>query len=288
MPDKREYSPIGRAGSLSADDAAHSLLSQEEKHFTFERRRLSPAQRFKRLALRSVALFVVLLIHAGLVLLLARWIISNIPTKSEPSSPNSSKTMSHGHGGHGGHGSTGNGYVKGAGDMETHQVHYTIEGVPPSIYKDDGAEFSMVDPCGSSAAEAKARGCRFGVLYGAWLPQQCWDDESEERFKAYDDWKFYLKPNRTEPLTWDQVAEGDHEYYLVEWQYHQRHCAEMGRRFFTAVSRRGLNTIDSYLSQWAHTDHCAHSVMEVNPTHELMAILQRKFPDCGLIRWKNE
>jgi len=69
---------------------------------------------------------------------------------------------------------------------------------------------------------------------------------------------------------------------------HQRHCAEMGRRFFTAISRRGMKTIDSYLSQWAHTDHCAHSIMESNPTHELMAILQRKFPDCGLIRWKNE
>jgi len=83
------------------------------------------------------------------------------------------------------------------------------------------------------------------------------------------------------------VAQGEHEYVLVEWLYHQRHCAEMGRRFFTAISRRGLHTIDSYLSQWAHTDHCAHAIMESNPDHQLMAILQRKFPDCGLIRWKN-
>ncbi|KAK5659326.1 hypothetical protein OQA88_1419 [Cercophora sp. LCS_1] len=282
MSSKTEYSPVGRA-SLSADDAAHSLLSQDEKHFTFERRRLSPAQRFYRLALRSLAAFILLLIHAGLVLLLARWIISNTPTTSKPPSP---KKMPHGHGGHGSSANANSGYTSGAGDMETHKVHYTLEGVPPSIYKDPLAEFSMVNPCGSSAAEARANGCRFGVLYGAWLPQQCWDDESEERFKAYDDWKFYLQPNRTEPLTWDQVAEGEHDYVLVEWQYHQRHCAEMGRRFFTAVSKRGLQSIDSYLSQWAHTDHCAHSIMEVNPTHELMAILQRKFPDCGLIRWK--
>ncbi|KAK4227768.1 hypothetical protein QBC38DRAFT_476945 [Podospora fimiseda] len=284
MSNNREYSPVDRA-SLSADDAAHSLLCQEEKHFTFERKRLSPAQRFKRLALRSLAFFVILLIHAGLVLLLARWIISGIPAKTTPSYNSPSMTKSHGHGGHGSHGSKpAAGY---AGDMETHKVHYTVEGVPPVVDKDVEAEFSMINPCGSTAEEARARGCRFGVLYGAWLPEQCWDDETEERFKAYDDWKFYLQPNRTEELTWDQVAQGDQPYYLVEWQYHQRHCAEMARRFFTAVSRRGLNTIDSYLSQWAHTDHCAHSVMEWNPTHELMAILQRKFPDCGLIRWKN-
>jgi len=68
---------------------------------------------------------------------------------------------------------------------------------------------------------------------------------------------------------------------------HQRHCAEMNRRLFTAMSRRGLRSIDSYLSQWEHTDHCAHSAMEVNPTHELNAILWRKFPDCGVIRWKS-
>ena len=68
---------------------------------------------------------------------------------------------------------------------------------------------------------------------------------------------------------------------------HQRHCAEMNRRVFTAMSRRGIHTIDSYLSQWAHTDHCAHSIMEVRPTHELGAILWRKFPDCGVVRWKN-
>lgn len=53
------------------------------------------------------------------------------------------------------------------------------------------------------------------------------------------------------------------------------------------MARRGLNTLDSYLSQWDHTDHCAHSAMEQRPLHELNAILWRKFPDCGLVRWKN-
>ena len=223
MAGKQEYSPVERV-SLSADDAAQSLLSSqdEEKHFTFERRRLSPAQRFYRLALRSLGFFVVFLIHAGLVLLLARWIISSPPQTSDPSPSASSPPLSMPHGSHGGHGGGhgGNGGYESAaaGDMESHKVHYTLEGVPPSIYKDPSAEFSMVNPCGSSAAEARAAGCRFGVLYGAWLPQQCWDDETEERFRAYDDWRFHLQPNRTEELTWDQVAEGEHDYVLVEWQ----------------------------------------------------------------------
>jgi hypothetical protein len=61
----------------------------------------------------------------------------------------------------------------------------------------------------------------------------------------------------------------------------------MNRRLFTAVSRRGLHTIDSYLSQWRHTNHCAHAAMIQKPYHELGGLLWRKFPDCGLIRWKD-
>ena len=61
----------------------------------------------------------------------------------------------------------------------------------------------------------------------------------------------------------------------------------MNRRLFTAMSRRGIHTIDSYLSQWAHFHHCQNSLMQQKPMHELSAILWRKFPDCGVIRWKN-
>jgi len=196
MAGQTVYSPVDRV-SMSADESGQSLLSQDEKSFVFERR--TRAQRFYHHAIRGFIFLLLLFAHAGLVLLLAKWVMSSVPMHfgAAPKPMDDMGGMTHGHG----HGQSSGGY-KVAEDMDSH-VRYTLEGVPPSIYKDPSAEFSMVNPCGSTAAEAKARGCRFGVLYGAWLPQECWDDETEERFRSFTDWKFYLQPNRTQEITWD-------------------------------------------------------------------------------------
>ncbi|KAH8892932.1 hypothetical protein GQ53DRAFT_861222 [Thozetella sp. PMI_491] len=279
MADITEYSPIDRR-SFSADETAQSLLSQDEKGYAFERKR--PAQRRYNLILKSLLVFLVLLLHAGLVALIARWAA---PTLFATSGSMTSDTGSSYH--HGGSSYQHTEHHDESCQPEDSNVEYTLEGVVRDPYKDQNAEFLQVDPCGSTAEEARARGCRYGVLYGAWLPEECYDEETEERFRKHTNWRFWGQPNRTEEISWDEYAKGEYEYVLVEWEYHQRHCAEMNRRLFTAMSRRGLHTIDSYLSRWDHTDHCAHSAMEQRPMHELSAILWRKFPDCGVIRWKN-
>jgi hypothetical protein len=101
---------------------------------------------------------------------------------------------------------------------DSYERQHSIEGTPRDDYKNPEAEFLQIDPCGSTAAEARERGCRFGMLYGAWLPNECYDEESEENFRKHTEWKFWLQPNRTEELTWDEVSKGEHDYVLVEWE----------------------------------------------------------------------
>jgi hypothetical protein len=81
-----------------------------------------------------------------------------------------------------------------------------------------GPDFLLKEPCGQSAAEARERGCRFGMLYFAWLPEQCYDEEIEEDFKNFKEWKFWLFQNRTGEITWDEAATGEHDRLWAEWE----------------------------------------------------------------------
>jgi hypothetical protein len=196
MPVAAEYSRVNDT-LFSADETAHSLLSQDEKDYDFEQPR--PTHRRRNFALKGVLLFLALVLHASLIVALTRWYW---PTASAPSSM-----------------ATGEDNADGVCLMrDAYERQHSIEGTPRDDYKNPEAEFLQTDPCGSTAAEARARGCRFGMLYGAWLPEECYDEESEENFRKHTEWKFWLQPNRTEELTWDEVSKGEHDYVLVEWE----------------------------------------------------------------------
>ncbi|KAI9712454.1 MAG: hypothetical protein M1820_001667 [Bogoriella megaspora] len=206
MADRANYLPV-RSGSLNADDTAQSLLSQDEKDYVFEGTR--PSKRRYNFALKGVIVLLVLILHAVLVVLLGRWIWSPVPAPSNNKMAKGT-IISDSH--------LVNDGLMCQTEEEVYHRQHTIEGSHRDPFKDPDAEFLYVDPCGSTAAEARARGCRYGLLYGAWLPEQCFDEETEERFKNHTDWKFYLQPDRTEELSWDEAATGEYDYVLVEWE----------------------------------------------------------------------
>ncbi|KAH8691587.1 hypothetical protein BGW36DRAFT_349670 [Talaromyces proteolyticus] len=150
-----------------------------------------------------------------------------------------------------------------------------------------GRDFLLKAPCGQSAAEARERGCRFGMLYFAWLPEQCYDEKIEEDFKNFKEWKFWLFQNRTGEITWDEAATGEYDRLYAEWEQHQRHCVDMFRRLHRVMaSSSGLLSIDSHLSDWDHTEHCSRVLMERERSiHDLNSVRRLKYPDCGLLRW---
>lgn len=198
---------MGRV-SFSADDGSQSLLSHDEKMPGFERRR--PAKRRLHIVLKSILLLFLLIAHAGLIAFLLNWFGITIWGGSRPNMTSDGMTGQHSHGGHSDSSCQ--------AEADSTHIHYGFEGVVPSVYKDPEAEFTQVNPCGSTAVEARARGCRYGMLYGAWLPEECYDEETEENFKKYTNWRFYMQPNRTEEVSWDEVAKGEHEWVLVEWE----------------------------------------------------------------------
>jgi hypothetical protein len=50
---------------------------------------------------------------------------------------------------------------------DAYKRQHSIEGTLRDDYKNPEAEFLQTDPCGSTIAEARERGYRFGMLYGA-------------------------------------------------------------------------------------------------------------------------
>jgi len=98
------------------------------------------------------------------------------------------------------------------------KYRYTFEGVERNNGKDPNAEFLMKDPCGSTVAEARARGCRFAMVNQAWVPNECFDEELEAEYQAEKRWRFWLQPNRTGEVSWEEAAKGEHDYLLIEWE----------------------------------------------------------------------
>jgi hypothetical protein len=80
-----------------------------------------------------------------------------------------------------------------------------------------GAKYLLKNPCGHTPDEARARGCRFGMLNFAWVPEACYDEEIEEQFKKYAEWQIWLYQNRTSLVTWDEAQRGEFEFVFVEW-----------------------------------------------------------------------
>ncbi|KAF2108218.1 hypothetical protein BDV96DRAFT_587926 [Lophiotrema nucula] len=55
------------------------------------------------------------------------------------------------------------------------------------------------------------------MLYSAWLPEPRYEESIEAEFKNYADWKFWLDPNRTAEVSWDEAATGEHDYLFATW-----------------------------------------------------------------------
>jgi hypothetical protein len=134
---------------------------------------------------------------------------------------------------------------------------------------------STVLPCGSSADEARARGCVFDILSYAWMPEPCFDNTTASEFSAW-----LLEPGR-QPRSWPFFADrGGHTWIADErtlaartgattrsyttQEEHRAHCAFLMRRLhraFTAGPHAAFR-LNSRQRTLAHTMHCSTEVLE--------------------------
>lgn len=123
--------------------------------------------------------------------------------------------------------------------------------------------------CGSSAAEARARGCIFNRLHNKWMPSQCATDFEHARtavLEALGDsapsFQFYLdqdgKPGAAIP---DSELDGL-ELLTPAWTtrgHHMTHCMYMLLQGAAALNLGAR--ADMVVHTWDHAKHCASVIL---------------------------
>lgn len=145
--------------------------------------------------------------------------------------------------------------------------------------------YIMQSPCGSTAAEARDRGCNFDIMSFCWLPDNCYDAELSEDFENISSWEWFLDPNKSQPVAYDEVMKGELTGLYVSWEYHLRHCTAMWKKMHRAVLGKGKIAVDSYIGDLGHTEHCGHQLLEDRDVgfDEINTAIFIKFPDCGIV-----
>ncbi|KAK7997808.1 hypothetical protein PG989_005848 [Apiospora arundinis] len=144
----------------------------------------------------------------------------------------------------------------------------------------------MVQPCGSSPAEATARGCQFDVISFSWLPDACYDAELSEAFRQKYALEWFADPDKRRPLSYAEIMTGEHTGLYVNWEYHVAHCTAMWKKMHRALlgERGGKHAIDGYIGVYAHTEHCEK--MLLGGRHYALDVINTriavKYPDCGI------
>jgi hypothetical protein len=140
--------------------------------------------------------------------------------------------------------------------------------------------------CGTSAAEARARGCVFEATGFTWLPKECYDGETESEFLRYvadNELKLYHDPDYTNEASAEEVKRGDGAGYFVREGYHLAHCLFLFKKLHRSyVSGR---PIDGYITSLNHTAHCVGQSLSVgqdaNYHKDLIQFSYTKWPNCG-------
>ncbi|KLU86934.1 hypothetical protein MAPG_05941 [Magnaporthiopsis poae ATCC 64411] len=172
--------------------------------------------------------------------------------KPPPPSPPSSSPPSHAAAGHshaGGH----------AVDLKAPPPHGKSSSSSAATHNaTSGATFVS---CGSSTAEAKAKGCRYDMLLNHWVAPACSSREWVDEYADDDTWYGYRDEARTQRIEGGPDALGEVDHYYTSQRDHVNHCVQMWRRQYVALFE-GRN-IDEYTASWGHTEHCSQFLLDV-------------------------
>ena len=142
--------------------------------------------------------------------------------------------------------------------------------------------------CGQTASSALEAGCRFDPMSFSWLPPLCYDEELIATFLAIKPWHWYLRSSTSpsdealQPVSFETVRQGGHEYMWVSREFHLFHCTYQWRKMHRAIMEG--RPLDDYVGNYSHTEHCEHVL-----TKEVLELgldvvdvqIQRKFVGCG-------
>lgn len=135
-------------------------------------------------------------------------------------------------------------------------------------------------PCGTTADEARARGCIFELTGSSWVTPECYDPVTEQEFLDYKDWHWFKDYNYTDEAPLEEVCQGNGNGYFVPPEYHQTHCAFLLKKLHRAVNSG--RKVDGLIKAIGHTSHCIEWMLD--PPEDYFKLAQfayTKFPNCG-------
>jgi hypothetical protein len=115
--------------------------------------------------------------------------------------------------------------------------------------------------CGHSTDEARALGCQFDVLAYHWIPQLCFDNETNNEYQKKGSWLGYSDKEGTDILDLAGMSERTDLPYYTSAREHVSHCAYTWRRQYKLFAKGGLYMDFNSLS-YNHTIHCTEILMK--------------------------
>lgn len=142
--------------------------------------------------------------------------------------------------------------------LQSHHIHRLRTHWTTQAYNYDNLDF-RVSSCGSTAAEALAKGCHFDPVTFAWLPERCLDRELAAELLLNTTWTVHADLEGKVPKSTEQFSRDDAPTYITNGN-HVLHCVYSWRRLHRII-RKGM-PYHSGLS-YLHTVHCGNVVLEV-------------------------
>lgn len=139
--------------------------------------------------------------------------------------------------------------------------------------------------CGSSADEARAKGCVYDVILVAWLHPECFDSELMETYLSDNDYPFWLVrgAEMEQNITIEEVRLGNHKTVFSSAEFHLAHCS-----YFLEQSVRGYRArgwIDNVTADNEHTEHCARSLRDMWLPEQGYSPLHMDYHACGQLKF---
>ncbi|KAK8122640.1 hypothetical protein PG984_011310 [Apiospora sp. TS-2023a] len=136
----------------------------------------------------------------------------------------------------------------------------SIIALPALAWAVEGLNVSSPAPftnCGTSIAEARARGCQVSVKDGRWLPPLCYDDALDAQWVAMG-WQYFRDENGTTgTYSAAELKTGDIYEYFIDMEAHLTHCAFGLKTMHNAyLTGQRPETLPSYIVEDEHVDHC--------------------------------
>lgn len=116
--------------------------------------------------------------------------------------------------------------------------------------------------CGSSTAEARARGCVMEPMVYGWMPAPCYISDLSAEYTPFEDRAWYTSSRYldSERIRVADLWDGVHEHIFAP-QYHGEHCLFLWRKLALAVQRR-LPYLDHKSLDPEHAGHCSRLLMD--------------------------